>query len=627
MKSIKNFLGNIKNKVDGFTNRRHLKAWHNYVLMSMFAVGLTLVEFIYSTEGTSKFIYNMQISSVFFWLNLFPVFATVFLVYFLTNSLRVSVILNFLFYHVIFIVNRIKILFRNEPLFVSDLRLGVESVTITKGQNYSPGAKLLLFSAVILVLLIVAVYYFKPAKSRPAVRAIGAVSVVLASYAMYVGVYVNQPLYGSMLPHVSIYSDRDSAENKGILYYLLYSAQFSKITEPDGYDRSEFAGIVSDTVDVAVKPNVLMVMGEAYFDLSDLDIFEFEGVSPTQNFDRLSEEALLSGRIVVPSFGGGTADTEFDVLTGCQTIRCAPNMTYAFNSVLGSTESIATAFKKQGYFARAFHPGYNFFYKRQTVYPRLGFDDVYFVDSVEKPVMVGGFLEERLTFDEYIGRFEEHLENSDSPVFDYMVTIQNHGPYYRGKLGKNFKFESSVELSDDLVGCLEGYFQGVHEMDAELGRLAELVEDRNEPFLIVFYGDHLPSLAGGNEGYNQLGFDITSGSFDSDVRRYSTPYMVWANKSYRRMLMEQNGEAMLPDGLDGERAELISANYLGAMVLQLVGADASDDFFRNLNKLRGDFPVLSRAYVFDGEAARGYGEVSDDELYRYYRYQYYRLHD
>lgn len=619
----------LKERLSLFWKERKWNTWQTYLFLALFSCALSLLGFTYAVGGTWAFVKNMIKSPLVFVLNVFPVLSTTLFLYFLTHSVRFSAIANFVFYNIIFIVNRIKILYRNEPLFVSDIRLGAESVAITKGQNYSPGTLMLLLSFFAFALLLFVVFYFKSSKPKWRTSLIGMAVIILLGWAMYRNVYTSRKLYAEILPNVSVYSDRDSAENKGILYYLLYTVQFSRTKPPQGYDKNEFAGLQGGDAQMKVRPNILMIMGEAYFDLSKLEIFSYpDGVSPTQQFDRLAKDALLTGRIVVPSFGGGTADTEFDVLTGCQTIRCAPNKTFAFNSVLDDTNSIATVLKKQGYFTRAFHPGYNFFYKRQTVYPRLGFDACYFEDSIENQILVSGYMQEKQTFDEYRRRLFEYVNGADAsaPIFDYMVTIQNHGPYYRGKFGKNFTFECSIPLADELRGCLEGFFQGVHEMDVEIGRLADAVEDSPEPYLLIFYGDHLPSLQGGKQSYLDIGFDISGDSFESEVRRHSTPYVIWANRSYRKMLSERNG-ALLPSAIRQEEVSLISANYLGGLVLQLIGADEGDDFYTNLGTVRTHYPVLSRNYIHDGKKAYVYGELSGEELGRYYRYQYYRLND
>ncbi|MDO4753942.1 MAG: LTA synthase family protein [Bacillota bacterium] len=610
-----------------FLRERRFQVWQGYLFLFLFCVALTFLEFAYSVGSLGTFLKNLQRSPLIFLLNLFPISAGVFFLYFLTSSLRFSTIVNFIFFNVIFIVNRIKILYRNEPLYISDLRLGAESIAITKGESYSPGSAVLLLSGAAFVLLLFVVFYFKSAKIGWKSRVIGGIATVLISWSMFANVYPNQALYARILPDVSMYNDSDSSENKGILYYLLYSVQFSKVAIPDGYNKNEFSGTEHGQIEMTVKPNILMIMGEAYFDLSDLEIFSFPNRRPTHHFDRLSRDALVTGRIWVPAFGGGTADTEFDVLTGCLTIKCAPNGTFSFNSILDDTGSVARVLKNRGYHTRAFHPGYNFFYKRQTVYPRLGFDEVLFIDSVENQIFVGRNLQEKQTFDEYTGRLLRHLDAEERPIFDYMVTIQNHGPYYAGKFNADYAFECEVPLHDEVRSCIASYFQGVHEMDEELGRLADLVEELPEPFLLVFYGDHLPSLYGGNYSYDQIGMDIVSGDFDAEKRRHTTPYLIWANRSYREMLEKQYGSDKIPPEINRENVSLITSNYLGGLVLQVAGAAQADEFFVELNALRANYPVISSKFIYDGKTFFLTDEVNADALGRYYRYQYYRIND
>lgn len=609
----------IRERLVLFFRHRTFRLWQGALYVLAFSVALTFLGFSGNHGGEHA---DVSVLFPLFLLNFLPVFFTSLFLYFLSGSHRISMLLSYGFYSLIYVVNRIKITYRNEPFYLTDFKLGIEGIAISKGQNYAPDGALLLRLGLVF-LLFAAALYFKHEKIRWRVRLCVLVILVLFSGLLYRRVYENTSLYSGFKIVGNVYSDKNNAEGKGIVYYLLHSIKNLKVKVPAGYTASEFRDIERGTAFVPeVLPNILMIMGEAYDDLSDEDVFVFsDGIRPTSNFDRLAEDALATGRIVVSTFGGGTADTEFDVLTGCMTVECAPNRSYGFNSVLKETPSIARTLKSLGYHTRAFHPGYNFFYKRQSVYPRLGFDEVYFEDSVDPQILVSGYMQEQLTFDVYRKRLEEHLEKSDKPIFDYMVTIQNHGPYYRGKFTEEFHFDTKYPLSDLVIGCFEGYFQGVHEMDVEIGKLAAWMETREEPFVLIFYGDHLPSLHGGNQSYEEIGFNIWGAGFENEVHKFSTPYLILANKSYRDILKKERISEIR------RRSDLLSANYLGGLVLQLVGADVFDDFYVNLNGLRLQFPVLSRSYAYSGERAVPREQLDDPAVRRYYRYQYYRIHD
>ena len=72
--------------------------------------------------------------------------------------------------------------------------------------------------------------------------------------------------------------------------------------------------------------------------------------------------------MVVPGFAGGTANTEFDVLTGMQTMALSASTTSAMRVVNRNLDSLFRVFGNDGYETAFCHPGDNWFYNRENVY-------------------------------------------------------------------------------------------------------------------------------------------------------------------------------------------------------------------------------------------------------------------
>lgn len=157
------------------------------------------------------------------------------------------------------------------------------------------------------------------------------------------------------------------------------------------------------------KPNIIMVMSEAFSDISNSDFLSFDGFDNPLEFynDFIMRDDVVSGHIVVPNFGGGTSDTEFDVLTGCST-RNIESTQVSYNFVRTPIESMPRMLEKIGYDTLAIHPGYGWFYNRTNVYNNMGFDDfVYLEEDFDlKTQSKGGYISDEVTAQSIIENFE-----------------------------------------------------------------------------------------------------------------------------------------------------------------------------------------------------------------------------
>ena len=227
----------------------------------------------------------------------------------------------------------------------------------------------------------------------------------------------------------------------------------------------------------------------------------------------------------MPNFGGGTSNTEYDVLTGCAT-RYLGSSLPSYSFIHSDFDGMPRQLQKLGYETLSIHPGYAWFYNRQNVYPDLGFAASYFLeDSFDLATQgYGGYVNETATMDKIIETLDTHIKETDTPLFSFTVTIQNHGPYEKkyGTLEQNFS--SDIELNETQTDLLTQYFQGIGDADEQIGRLKEYAEGSDEPIVLVYFGDHLPGFSNGMEFFDLLDYPIdANGSPEEQLAVYETP--------------------------------------------------------------------------------------------------------
>ena len=139
---------------------------------------------------------------------------------------------------------------------------------------------------------------------------------------------------------------------------------------------------------------------------------------------------------------------------------------------------------------------------------------------------------------------------------------------------------------------LEVYTEGVRDADAMLGRLTAYFEERSEPVVLVFYGDHLPYLGDNQKGYAELGSEVAAAENDrTDILcSYKTPYVIWANSAAAEIL---DWDAAV-EALDLPENHELSASFLGAALVELTGRTGESPWFDFLNQLRRELPVVQK---------------------------------
>ena len=561
---------------------------------------------------------------ILFVLNLWPVAALALLFYFLLGNAWYGAGLTTLIWGLLSYINLVKVDARGDPFVPGDILLlteGMEAVGNYQLNMHWGKLALLLGLSLALILLGTGV---KSARPRLVIRLVAALTVVAAFGTTMAFLYPDSELYDRMegpnranVPAVY--------EAFGFPYCFLHNFNLYPVDKPPGYNAQEAASY-EDTYREAeaapeTAPNILMVMCEAFTDLPNQAAFTYTGeTNPIAAYNRLAEQTL-SGHLVVSNTGAGTANTEFDVLTGMMTNRIGTGTTSAFRVVHRNIDSIPRMLTQAGYRTFFLHPGQNWFYNRESVYSYLGITDQVFQDAFSRSDLVGDWISDA----GFLRVLKESLEarQRDTPLFTYAVTIQNHQSYGAGKYGYvPDPPQTDIALSDAARTYLSVYFKGLQDSAAMLEELTEYLDSLDAPYLLVFFGDHQPNLGGHYLAYREL--DPNYGSTDTveeTLQPYTVPYLIWGNAAYRQDhdLLAQAQAWNLP--------ETISSHYLGALTCQLAGYQGHDGYFDFLNALREQLPVSS---VYGYQLSDGsYTDTLPDDLQSLedirWKWQYYRL--
>jgi phosphoglycerol transferase MdoB-like AlkP superfamily enzyme len=246
-------------------------------------------------------------------------------------------------------------------------------------------------------------------------------------------------------------------------------------------------------------PDIVVIQSESFFD--PRIVRGYENANLTPNLERLAQEGM-SGPLHVPTYGGGTIRTEFEVLTGLS-LRYFSNMQFPYLQMHDKVvPSMVRTLRAHGYETVAIHGNDPTFWNRNTAFKALGFDR--FVSQSSFPAnaaMDGKYMADSAMTDEIMAQLKDY----GPPQFLFAISLEAHGPYDvppKDSAARDaIPVPAAVDAKDKVE--MQTYLYHMEHADAELGRLAELLGKRSRPTLLLFYGDHLPGLTG---AYRATGF-------------------------------------------------------------------------------------------------------------------------
>ena len=382
----------------------------------------------------------------------------------------------------------------------------------------------------------------------------------------------------------SWYIGKDEIISNGIFaqnFFYLQDIKKYLNPKPEGYSKEKMLAInkkyakaankvaSASTSSINEKPNIVVVMSESYWDITKLN-----GIKFSKNIAE-NVHKYQKGELAPPAIGGGTANTEFEALTGMSLYFMSPGI-IAYNAYLRTeTPSIASVLKSNGYKTTAIHPNSGWFYNRDKVYNYFGFDTFLDIDSFDMKTQTKG---PHISDDAFVNKILDTLKSSDKPSFIFAVSMENHDPFN----DKYDSFDVTVEsdkLSSSEKQIVNGYAQGLYDADQSLGKLINSLSKSKKPTLLYFFGDHAPRLGTLDDYYriyDKLGtkekLEIEQGL--GELKYYTTPLVTWSN--YREMRTYPS---------------VISPSHISYEILKDSGVHYPN-YFNILPQLEATFPIL-----------------------------------
>ena len=351
----------------------------------------------------------------------------------------------------------------------------------------------------------------------------------------------------------------------------------------------------------ADAPDIIFITSESFFDITRLPGLTFES-DPLPVFHALSE-TCTNGPFLSDTYGGGTGNVEMGMFTGLTSafLKEGDALTTLKPTVYQNLPTTVRLLSKAGYATVSLHGHTSELYNRAINYPAIGFDTVDFLEDFITPATVSGkYLSDASFAQEIIARYENR--NPSKPIFLYGMTMENHQTYYPEKYdnaASGFPAQSDALSSQDLA-ILDSLVMGLNHADASLGMLVDYFSQVDRPVILVFVGDHLPSLnlADGTSLYCRLGYSPTEESADWDAETLahilSTDYLIWTNYETQPQ----------PDHVE-------SCTFLGLHTLQRAGIPLNQ-YFTWLDQEVASQMLLSRNRLFVDAAGQPTYEIAEE---------------
>lgn len=443
---------------------------------------------------------------------------------------------------VVAIANLVKMQYREEPVYPSDVDFLREPEFL--GSMVSPA---LLVAAVLLVVAVLVgvlrlVARIERRYPRPRLRTLSRDHVllllglrlgvgVLTGVLLVQAAHFNQPgnmwrgLYEASGKEWRYWNQKTNYRSHGFAGGFLFNMPVDAMAKPKGYDAEEMAEVADRYERVAKQvnagrtgslddTNVVIVLSESFTDPTDLDGFQLDHDPIARTRARMA--GTTSGHMLAQMYGGGTANMEFETLTGQSLGLFRPQMLSPYQMLVPAHDDYPSAvgwFRGQGHDVIAVHPYQVGMYKREQVYERFGFQDFVHDTTLRETRRIDDnpYISDHSAFDEVLTQIGEH----DKPLMVNLVTMQNHIPV-DGNYRDPVRVTGAGDGEDEKIGQ---YARGLEHTDEALDEFLGSLQKSPEKTIVLFYGDHLPGIYSSSVKHANKGLSL-----------YRTPFFVWSNQ-------------------------------------------------------------------------------------------------
>lgn len=565
------------------------------VILSIIIFALLQVEIL---ELLTETPYNFERFSAGMW-NIVIIFLLLNFGYLFMGNLKASMVFVNIFVSILAICNHYFYQFRGNPFELSDCVMAATAVNVIGNYKFGWDDNLSIFLLIELGLICwFQIIDFRRKWTKRSVAAgclSGGVLVLMVTF---------------YTPGVSYWDQIASARDLGYLNsFVAYARRDLTIEKPEGYSKSVAESILAkyeEEIKVCAEnegseekklPNIIVLMDEAFADLPLT--YGFDTDIDGMPFIHSLMENTVKGNLKVSIFGGSTANTEYEFLTGNTLAFLHAGSVPYMQYVKKPQASLASELKKLGYHTIAFHPENPSNYNRNTVYPNLGFDTfISKEDNLEFRESLRGYMTDSADMMNVMEIYES--QKGSEPLFLFNVTMQNHGDYNRNESPLEAKVKT-VDEELQYTQLLE-YLALIKKTDEAFESLISYFEKQENKVIVLMFGDHQPGLD--SEIYAAIGSNANTpdASLEEREKMYTVPFIMWANYD-----------------IDEEENVLISPGFLRSMLLEKAGVEMSA-YDKFLAQCRGEYSAINFIgyYDRDGNLKACDGKYEGEEGLREY---------
>lgn len=480
----------------------------------------------------------------------------------------IAILIHGFAYTMLSIVELFKYGTNGNHLSLSDMKLfrSVKSLSSFAYIKITP--RLVIYVLIVLAVICTSFWLNPKLKMKPLKRIITACACCLPCCAMITIPAFAKPVYALFNVDTTEASNsfilNEKFQSNSFLAFILETASESysnRLVKSDSYNEETVDDIMNVNVDKSetfhggVKPNVIVVMSEAYADFRVFDQLHVDN-NVYAKFDKAISEGC-GGTVISPTFASFTVRSEFELLFGLP-VRSLndPNMPQR-ELADRQQPALAQYYDSWGYNTAYVHPFMGSFYSRQKVYSNFGFNQMLFDEDFTVPIeRYGTYISDGTVFNQV----EALVKQSEKPIYIHTTTMQNHQPYDQGA-NPDAEFDN--------------YLQWIGHTNDELETFLNDLKKIDEPTIVFMVGDHFPSLKGGSGVYDQLGINGSNCSV-----LYEQHYLLWSNY-----------------GADFSSVpkEKLSLFYMPYVIMNVIDAPR-DAFIQKMNDFMKTLPIYSTNY-------------------------------
>ncbi|MCC8068914.1 MAG: sulfatase-like hydrolase/transferase [Ruminococcus sp.] len=576
----------LRDRISRLNERRNLNSETyratNLLLTILFPIFIVLIAEINQCKYPSKLIMFIVEKPTIFMFDIFISSIIFYTLYLLFRKGFWAVLIQGIVYFSLSTAELFKYGTNGNHLILTDMKLfrSVKSLTSFAYIKITP---MLITYALLLIIYIGACFWFNPKLKNSFKKRFIPMIISFCSCVLIIGIPSVSNVVYAVFDVDTTKSDNaflvnEKFENNNFIAFFLqtFTENISnKLEEPQDYTEDAIDDILDedgdnqneeDTLDEilsigesdSIKPNVIQIMSESFADFRVFDELNLD----TDAYDKVDSIASegYKGTAIVPTYASFTVKTEFELLFGLPVKSLNdPNMPQIM-LLTREQPTMVQYYHHLGYQTAYVHPFLSSFYSRKKVYSQFGFDTMIFQDDFTVPIE---YLDDYITDDTVFRQIESLIEDSEEPLYVHTTTMQNHQPYTNG------------ENPDDEI---TNYLNNIRITGDALQSFIDYLSSIDEPTVVVFIGDHFPSMRGENNVYDLMGVN----SENCQVM-FEQNYIIWSNYDldYSNMPTEK-----------------FSTFYLPYVVWDLIDAP-KDSFIQSMLDKMETLPIYSTSYDTD----------------------------